>query len=110
MTSPRAAGSVSSAGLHRGTCNEVITSRQSGEAPIPGRRIGPLARVEMALIRLYQLARRGHPSPCRYVPSCSQYALESVARHGALRGTWLGARRLGRCHPWGGYGADPVPE
>jgi putative membrane protein insertion efficiency factor len=64
----------------------------------------------MALVRLYQLARRGRPSPCRYLPTCSQYAIEALARHGALRGSWLTVRRLGRCHPWGGHGVDPVPE
>ncbi|MDX6749689.1 membrane protein insertion efficiency factor YidD [Geminicoccaceae bacterium 1502E] len=46
---------------------------------------------------------------CRYVPSCSEYALEALAEHGALRGSWLALRRLARCHPWGGSGLDPVP-
>jgi putative membrane protein insertion efficiency factor len=47
---------------------------------------------------------------CRYTPSCSQYALEAIARHGALAGSWLALKRLGRCHPWGGCGEDPVPD
>ena len=68
------------------------------------------ARALMRLIHLYQLARRGRPSPCRYWPSCSHYALEALERHGAARGSWLAARRLARCHPWGGHGVDPVPE
>ncbi|MGI8685356.1 MAG: membrane protein insertion efficiency factor YidD [Acidimicrobiales bacterium] len=67
------------------------------------------ARVLAAPIRLYQLARAGRPSPCRYDPSCSTYALEALEVHGAVRGSWLTVRRLGRCHPWGGLGADPVP-
>ena len=46
---------------------------------------------------------------CRFLPSCSEYALEALARHGAVRGGWLTLVRLGRCHPWGGSGYDPVP-
>lgn len=46
---------------------------------------------------------------CRFLPTCSEYALEAVATHGALRGGWLALRRIGRCHPWGGDGYDPVP-
>jgi hypothetical protein len=61
-------------------------------------------------IRAYQALRAGRPSPCRYWPTCSTYALEALEAHGALRGTWLSARRLLRCHPWAGSGVDPVPE
>jgi hypothetical protein len=46
---------------------------------------------------------------CRFAPSCSAYALEAIERHGAPRGTWLALKRIGRCHPWGGAGFDPVP-
>lgn len=46
---------------------------------------------------------------CRFEPTCSAYAIESVARHGAWNGAWFAARRLCRCHPWGGCGHDPVP-
>lgn len=69
-----------------------------------------VARALLRSIRAYQAARAGRPSPCRYWPSCSAYAAEAVMRHGAARGSWLAARRLGRCHPWGGHGVDPVPE
>jgi putative membrane protein insertion efficiency factor len=72
--------------------------------------MSPFARLALGAVRLYQAARSGRPSPCRYVPSCSNYAIEAIERHGALRGGWLGARRIGRCHPWGGHGVDPVPE
>ena len=46
---------------------------------------------------------------CRFNPSCSRYALEAIQSHGAWAGTWLALKRLGRCHPWGGCGEDPVP-
>ena len=63
-----------------------------------------------ALIRGYQLALSPLlPPSCRFHPSCSQYALEAVTRHGALEGGWLAARRLARCHPFHPGGYDPVP-
>jgi putative membrane protein insertion efficiency factor len=71
---------------------------------------GVVARLLLAFIRAYQSARAGRPSPCRFWPSCSTYAAEAIERHGARRGTWLAVRRLGRCHPFGGAGVDPVPE
>lgn len=46
---------------------------------------------------------------CRFTPSCSEYALDAVRDHGAVAGTWLAVKRIGRCHPWGGCGDDPVP-
>ncbi|HVE45983.1 MAG TPA: membrane protein insertion efficiency factor YidD [Acidimicrobiales bacterium] len=67
-------------------------------------------RALCAAIRLYQAARQGRISPCRYLPSCSAYGLEALQLHGTRRGTWMAVRRIGRCHPWGGFGADPVPE
>lgn len=73
------------------------------------RRPGPVARLLDLLLRAYQRVGTGRPSPCRFVPSCSQYAREAVAAHGAARGSLLAARRIGRCHPWGGHGYDPVP-
>ena len=51
----------------------------------------------------------GPNAGCRFEPTCSQYFLEAVEEHGALRGSWLGVRRILRCHPWGGQGIDPVP-
>lgn len=67
------------------------------------------AHLVTALIRAYQWLFAWRPSPCRYTPSCSTYALEAVETHGVVRGGWLVVRRLGRCHPWGGHGWDPVP-
>lgn len=58
----------------------------------------------------YQHLRAGRPSPCRYQPTCSSYAVEALEVHGAARGSWLAIRRISRCHPWGGHGWDPVPE
>jgi uncharacterized protein len=66
-------------------------------------------RAAVAPIRFYQHARAGRPSPCRYTPSCSTYAIEALQAHGVLRGSWLALRRLSRCQPWGGHGYDPVP-
>lgn len=68
------------------------------------------ARLLMVPIRGWRLISANLAPRCRYEPSCSQYALEALERHGARRGSWLAARRVGRCHPWGGYGPDPVPE
>jgi len=61
-------------------------------------------------IRAYQRLAPSHVrGSCRHFPSCSEYAREAIARHGAWRGTWLALRRLGRCHPLGTAGVDPVP-
>jgi uncharacterized protein len=73
-----------------------------------GRALGLAMR---GTIRAYQLLVAPILAPsCRYYPSCSHYAAEAVARYGAWRGSLLAARRLLRCHPWGGSGYDPVPS
>ena len=69
-----------------------------------------MRQLLIAAIRAYQhLAPGDVRGSCRHVPSCSEYAREAIARHGALRGGWLALRRLGRCHPLGTAGVDPVP-
>ncbi len=67
--------------------------------------------ILIGLIRLYQWILSPWLGPCcRYHPSCSNYAVEAIRVHGSWRGLWLAIRRLLRCHPWGGYGYDPVPS
>ncbi len=73
------------------------------------RRSGP-GRALVAAIHAYQLARSGRPTGCRYLPTCSEYAVQAIDEHGALRGAGLALRRLARCGPWGGHGLDPVPD
>jgi uncharacterized protein len=69
-----------------------------------------MRHVAALLIRLYQLTVSPLLGPrCRFYPSCSHYALEALARFGALRGGWLTLKRIGRCHPWNPGGLDPVP-
>ena len=62
------------------------------------------------LVKAYQRAFEGRPSPCRFTPSCSSYAVEALQVHGTARGLWLTIRRLSRCRPFGPSGWDPVPE
>lgn len=69
-----------------------------------------LARPLLGLVWLYRNAISPWLGPnCRFTPSCSEYAREALLRHGAFRGGGLAARRILRCHPWGGSGHDPVP-
>ncbi len=63
------------------------------------------------LVRFYQVGISPFtPVSCRYLPTCSEYALDAVRVYGPWRGAWLALRRIARCHPWGGHGYDPVPQ
>ncbi len=69
-----------------------------------------LAEVLIAPIRLYQLILSPLlPNACRFDPTCSQYSIEALRKHGLMKGFYLAAKRILRCHPWGGHGHDPVP-
>ena len=62
------------------------------------------------LIRIYQnLISPILPNACRYTPTCSQYGIEAIKKHGAFKGGWLTLKRIASCNPWGGHGHDPVP-
>jgi putative membrane protein insertion efficiency factor len=68
------------------------------------------ARIGIGFVRAYQVLFGGLMGGlCRFEPSCSHYALEAIEVHGLVRGAMLAARRLARCHPWGGSGFDPIP-
>ncbi len=69
-----------------------------------------LGNFLILLIRIYQGAISPYLMPsCRFTPSCSAYGVEAIQKHGPFRGLWLALKRIGRCHPWGGSGFDPVP-
>jgi putative membrane protein insertion efficiency factor len=69
-----------------------------------------MKRLLILFVRLWQLGPSVIlPPSCRFSPSCSQYAIEALGKHGAIKGGWLTVKRLLRCHPWGGHGHDPVP-
>jgi uncharacterized protein len=68
------------------------------------------AKFLIGIVRIYQVTiSPWTPASCRFTPTCSSYAKEAIEHHGAARGGWLAVRRIGRCHPWGGFGYDPVP-
>ncbi len=96
---------------------EVTTTDPAGDpgppttsTPAAGTSRGVVAGWLVSVIHAYQLLRAGRPTGCRYLPTCSEYAVDALDRHGVLRGSGLAAKRLTRCNPWGGHGIDPVPE
>lgn len=71
----------------------------------------PFAYVVSLPVRAYRLLLSPWiGNSCRYQPTCSAYSLEALEEHGAIKGSWLTIRRIGRCHPWGGGGIDNVPD
>lgn len=69
-----------------------------------------VSRILILPIRLWQVTlSRVLPPSCRFTPSCSHYGIEALKKHGPIKGSWLTLRRIGRCHPWGPSGYDPVP-
>ncbi|MEM7160912.1 MAG: membrane protein insertion efficiency factor YidD [Bacteroidota bacterium] len=73
--------------------------------------MNPFQYILIFFVRIYQnVLSPLFPSTCRYQPTCSTYMIEAIREWGAIRGTWLGLKRIGRCHPWGNSGHDPVPK
>ena len=69
-----------------------------------------LKKIFIIPVRIYQIIISPLlPQTCRHTPTCSQYTIEAINIHGGLKGTWMGLKRLSRCHPWGTHGYDPVP-
>jgi putative membrane protein insertion efficiency factor len=62
----------------------------------------------IGFIRLYRIVFAWMPASCRYDPSCSRYTEQAIQKYGLIKGSWLGAKRIARCQPWGGSGYDPV--
>lgn len=72
--------------------------------------MNPIQHLLVGAIRVYQVALSPYfGSQCRFSPTCSEYAMEAVIKHGALKGAWMAVRRIGRCHPYHPGGHDPVP-
>lgn len=70
----------------------------------------PVTWLLKLFIRAYQLVISPNlPQTCRYTPTCSQYMIEALEKHGPIKGLYLGVKRILSCHPWGGSGYDPVP-
>jgi uncharacterized protein len=88
--------------------NDVAAPPERVDGSSSSRR-SPLAWLLLRLLDLYRATALLRSPRCRFLPTCSTYAVGAVREHGALRGSWLAARRVGRCHPWNPGGIDPVP-
>ena len=89
---------------------EEVSENHGAQNPIKPDKTAFIVKVALKMIAGYQFVRAGRPSPCRYSPSCSEYAYEAVERHGFFIGSWLSIKRVARCNPFGGSGYDPVPD
>lgn len=74
------------------------------------RRPSVLARALLRVLAVYRWTAAARRPRCRFVPTCSTYAVDAITVHGALRGSLLAVKRIARCHPWNPGGVDPVPE
>jgi uncharacterized protein len=104
--------------MRRSPASNWIFAARSSDAPpacptprhMPPAELSVAQRVALAVLRAYKVAFSPmYAGACRFVPSCSEYAAEAVARHGVVRGSFMAARRLARCNPFGASGLDPVP-
>jgi putative membrane protein insertion efficiency factor len=69
-----------------------------------------MKRIGIGFIKLYRIVFAWLPPSCRFEPTCSHYAEQAISKYGLLKGSWMGARRIARCHPWNPGGYDPVPD
>lgn len=114
---PSLAGSAVSPAAHRAGASALALPADPSLEPTAAPRAhhdatcapGPFGRGLLAAIRGYQRFSATRPPRCRYLPTCSEYTVEAITVHGTARGLWLGMRRIGRCHPFGSHGLDPVP-
>ncbi len=97
--------------------DELPMTNAEASAPVSAAGSSRVIRLLTLAIRAYQLTispaqafLSGPAGGCRFTPTCSQYAMDAIRRHGALAGGALAAKRICRCHPWGGGGHDPAPE
>ena len=116
--SPAAAGHAAAGVARSGPAGRDVSLRSAARCrrtiirrtPVrSGANSPPRSRL-IRLVMAYQRVVQGRPSPCRFTPSCSTYAVEALEVHGSARGLWLTVRRLARCRPFGPSGWDPVPS
>ena len=69
-----------------------------------------MKKLLISIIKIYQKIPFSSHNKCRFIPTCSNYAIESINTYGSIKGSFLAIKRILRCHPWGGSGYDPVPK